>query len=233
MLFSRSCVAESFSTTPRAPNCKASTICFFSAAAVNRITRTGGPEFGPVLKSRSASNPCRRGIARSNNRISGFNSRASFTASAPSHASPTTFNPSSDSSSRRNPSRKMGWSSAMTMRTGCDLRLSICDGSLLGYCYLKARTSAWSRFYREFALNDSNSLLNHRRSSSLGVKLGVRQAALKRKTAPVILDHEVPFAIFRPQPHNDMTGATVLAHVHQALLDYACDLAADGLWHLQ
>ena len=52
--------------------------------------------------------------------MSGFNCRASFTASAPSEASPRTFRSGSASSSRRRPSRKIGWSSAITRRTGCD-----------------------------------------------------------------------------------------------------------------
>src|SRR5436189_24162 len=78
MLLSRSCVAESFITTPRAPSCKASTICFFSAAAVNKITRTAF-EFEPELISLNASNPGMRGIAKSSNRMSGLSCRASFT----------------------------------------------------------------------------------------------------------------------------------------------------------
>src|SRR5713226_4249976 len=47
------------------------------------------------------------------------------TSSTPSQASPTTLKSRSDSSSRFSPSRKIGWSSAIRIRTVCDLRLSI------------------------------------------------------------------------------------------------------------
>src|SRR5438876_514761 len=46
-------VAESFNTTPRAPSCNASTIWFFSAAAVSSMTRTGLVP-GLLLRSRKA-----------------------------------------------------------------------------------------------------------------------------------------------------------------------------------
>ena len=57
--------------------------------------------------------------------MSGLSCFASRTASAPSQASPITLRSGSVSKSRRKPSRKIGWSSAITMRVGCDRRLSI------------------------------------------------------------------------------------------------------------
>src|SRR5436309_3384748 len=94
----------SFRTTPRAPSCNASTIWVRSIAAVSRIVRTG---VFASASSRSASKPGFRGMATSRSRMSGFNWRASFTASSPFGASPTTCKPSA-CSKRRRPSRKMG-----------------------------------------------------------------------------------------------------------------------------
>src|SRR5258708_421852 len=214
MAFNSNWVAESFSTTPRAPSCRASTIWLFSAAAVSRITRTGVAFVpAPVLRSRKASSPGCLGIAKSNKRMSGFNCRASLTASAPSEASPSTFKSGSASRSRRNPSLKIGWSSAITMRTGCALLKFIGNFSTLWNLDFHARPHTGIRFYRERACNQTHPLLDNHWPPTHLVKLFLGQPAGKREPIAVILHRQAPLAVTRTQPHQRVAGLAVLAHV--------------------
>src|ERR1700683_196803 len=226
MAFNSNCVAESFNTTPRAPNCKASTIWLFSAAAVSRITRTGVAT-APLLRSRNASSPGCLGIARSSKRISGFNVRASRTASAPSEPSPITFKSGSASSNRRKPSRKIGWSSAITIRTGCDFLKFIGNLSTLRNLDFQPRPQAGIRFYRECACNQTHSFLYDHRPFAHRFKFILRQPPGKRKAFAVIFQRQAPLAVIRTQSHQRVTRFAVFAHVHQPFLHNPQHLAAN------
>src|SRR5271166_4191484 len=230
--FRSSCVAESFRTTPRAPNCSASTIWLFSAAAVSRITRTGG-ELAPVLKSRSASRPGCLGMARSSRRMSGFNCRARRTASAPSAASPNTFKSDSASRSRRSPSRKIGWSSAITIRTGCGFLKFIQTFPAPRNFDFQARTLTGIRFYSECAPNQTDSFPDDRGTLAQLVQLLLSQAAGKWKALAVILQGQAPLRGSRTQAHQRMFRSAVLAHIHQSFLHNPQHLPANLLRHLQ
>src|ERR1017187_2310614 len=211
---------------PRAPNCNASTICFFSTAAVSRMMRTP-PEAVPLraLRSRSASRPVWCGMARSSRRMSGLISVASFTASRPSQASPTTFISFSDSSRRRSPSRKMGWSSAITIRMELT-RLSMT--ALSGRWNPNLQPSAVSRirFYREFARKQANPFPDHSRSLSRGIQFSLRHCSRKRETPPIVLHRQLQFVRSLSQAHQHVARAGVLAHIHQALLHDASQFPA-------
>src|SRR5579862_8305647 len=232
MLLSRSCVAESLSTTPRAPNCRASTIWLFSAAAVSRITRTGLALAG-VLKSRSASRPGCFGIARSSNRMSGFSWRANFTASAPSEASPSTLKSDSASSNRRNPSRKIGWSSAITRRTCCDFLKCMRYFPIPRHTDFQTRSLSGSRFYREFAGNQTYPLFYDLGPFAIFFQLLVIVAASKLETAAVVFHGQVPLFAIGAQPHQSMSRSAVLSYADQSFLHDAQDFPAHPLRHVQ
>src|SRR5450755_270207 len=232
MAFSRSCVAESFSTTPRAPNCRASTIWLFSAAAVSRITRTGVALAG-WLRSRSASRPGCFGMERSSNKISGFSCLTSFTASAPSEASPRTFMSASASSNRRRPSRKIGWSSAITRRTGCDFLKFIRQFPASRHRDFQARPLSGIRFYRELAANQAHPLFYYQRPFAQIFHLLLAIATLERKSFAVVLDRQIPPAVICAQAHKGMLGSTMFSHIDQALLHHAQQFAANALWHFK
>src|SRR6185312_14548291 len=232
MLFRRSCVAESFNTTPRAPSCRASTICFFSAAAVSRIMRTN-PWFEVVLISRSASSPCWRGMAKSRSRMSGFSWRASFTASAPSQASPITFRSDSVSSNLRKPSRKIGWSSAMTMRIGSDLLLSIGGFSSLRYANFQSGATAWGGLYSQNSVNQVYPLTDHNGASTCRFKFNVGQSSGEWKAATVIFYCKLPGTSISGQLNNNTLRVAVFAHIHERLLHNVGDFAANLLLHIQ
>ena len=74
-----------------------------------------------------ASMPFTFGIPRSIRITSGCNLAASRIASSPSVASPTTSMSEAESKSARNPSRKCGWSSAMSRRTDSTLTAPMCQ----------------------------------------------------------------------------------------------------------
>src|SRR5258708_5076127 len=232
MALSSSCVAESFSTTPRAPNCRASTIWLFSAAAVSRITRTGVALAG-WLRSRNASRPGCFGIERSSNRMSGFNCLTSFTASAPSEASPRTFISASASSNRRRPSRKIGWSSAITRRTGCDFLKFIRQFPVFRHRDFQARPLSGIRFYRELATNQAHSLFYYRGPFAQIFHLLLAVAPFERKSFAVVFDRQTPPAVIRTEAHQRMLGPAMFAHIHQALLHHAQQFAANTLRHVE
>src|ERR1700692_728202 len=196
------------------------------------MTRTG-LEFAPALRSRKASRPGCLGMARSSNKISGFNCRASFTASAPSEASPNTFKFGSASSSRRNPSRKIGWSSAITIRTGCDFLKFIGTFSIPWNLNLQPCSQTGIRFYSESALNQTAPLLNNGRPLSHLIQFILTQAAGKGKAFAVILKRQAPLTRIRAQAHQRVARFTVLTHVDQTFLHNPQKLPAHFIWHLQ
>src|SRR6266849_7694385 len=230
MLLSNSWVAESFSTTPRAPSCNASTICFFSAAAVSKMMRTA-PAPLLVFKSRRASSPVWCGMARSRRRMSGLISVASFTASRPSQASPTTFMSGSASSSRRRPSRKIGGSSAMTMRMERPC-LSIVRLSCRWDAYLHSSTVSRVRFYRECARKQAHSFADHCRPLPRYRQLRLGQPSRERKSSPIVLYCQLEIARPLRQPYQDVPCSAVLANIDQTLLHNARQFPAHLLRQL-
>src|ERR1017187_7772457 len=225
MALSNSCVAESFRTMPRAPNCNASTTCFFSTAAVSRMMRTGPAPPVRVFRSRSASSPVWCGMARSSRRMSGLISVATFTASKPSQASPTTFISCSNSSRRRSPPRKMGGSSAITIRMELT-RLSMIALSCRWNANLQPSAVSRIRFYREFARKQANPFPDHSRSFSRGIQFSLRHCSRKRETPPIVLHRQLQFVRSLSQAHQHVARAGVLAHIHQALLHNASEFPA-------
>src|ERR1700676_3594032 len=131
-------------------------------------------------------------MAKSSNRMAGFNCRASLTASAPSEASPKTFKFGSASSSRRNPSRKIGWSSAITIRTGCDFLKFIGPFSIPWNPNIQTCTHTGIRFYSESAFNQTYALLDDRGTLAHLVQLILAQPAGKGKACTVVLEREAP-----------------------------------------
>src|SRR5712691_15050 len=196
------------------------------------MTRTG-LELAPVLRSRRASRPGCFGIARSSKRISGFNCRASLTASAPSEASPNTFKFGSASRSRRNPSRKIGWSSAITIRTGCDFLKFIRNFSTPRNLNFQTSSHTGIRFYSESALNQTNTFLDDRRPLAHLVQFVLAEASGEGKAIAVIFHGQAPLAGIRAQAHQGVARFAVLAHVDQALLHNPQEFPANLIRHFQ
>src|SRR5450432_3474440 len=134
-------------------------------------------------------------MARSRSMMSGFKWRAIFTASVPSQASPMTLRSGSASRRRRRPSRKIGLSSAITIRTGWGLRLSIRCFRLLRDTDFEPRALSRIRFYREFARNDTDPLFDHERSLAQRVQVHLREPSGEWEAAAVIFDHQRPAAV--------------------------------------
>src|SRR6185503_7818360 len=206
-------VADSFITTPRAPNWIAFSRSVGWMAAVRRITR--GP---PALASEaSASTPPMRGIATSSRRMSGCESRAMRMASMPSAPSETTSKPGSLSSSRRRPSRKIWWSSAMEMRTrrgGSGMRPGL-------QRQLEARADARRRIDGKLRAGDARAFLDDGRTDAPLLHLARREASLEPEPLPVVLDDERAGVIGVGEPHQHVACAAVLADVHERFLDDA------------
>src|ERR1700757_770235 len=181
------------------------------------MTRTG-LDAEVVLKSRSASSPGCRGIAKSSRRISGLSCRASFTASAPSQASPMTFRSGSASSRRRNPSRKMGWSSAITMRIGWLLLLSILRLPVVRDRDFQPRTPARIRFYREFSFNQTHPFPNDQRPLAHRFQFDLGEASCEGESLTVILNGQLPAFFVGCEPDQNPFRLAMLADVDQALL---------------
>src|SRR5437667_8038525 len=181
-------------------------------AAVSRMTR------GPALASdASASTPPMRGIATSRSRTSGCESRAIRIASMPSLPSETTSKPGSLSSSRRNPSRKIGWSSAIEMRTRRGE--SGMDPSVQRE--LESRADAGRRIDRELCACDAGAFLDDGGPYATFLHFTRREAALELEPLPVVFDHEAAGLITVRQTHEHVACAAVLPHVDQRLLDDA------------
>src|SRR5215472_15223907 len=207
--FNNNCVAESLRTTPRAPSCRASTIWPFSAAAVSSMTRTG-VELPGALSSRRASNPGCLGIARSSKRMSGFSCRASLTASAPSDASPITLISASASSSRRSPSRKIGWSSAMTKRTCCGFLKFMRHIPVPRHGDLQSSSLTGIRFYREFPGNQTHTFLDDHGAFAGLFNLLLIVTSSEGKTLAIIFECEIPVCLVGGQTDERVPRTAVL-----------------------
>src|ERR1035437_1443224 len=180
-----------------------------------------------VESSRNASIPGTRGIATSSRRMSGVSWRVCVTASAPSAASPTTSNSGSASSKRRKPSRKMVWSSAMTMRTDGSF-LSIGLVSFLWNGDFELGSMARIRFNHHVSVHCPDSFLDDRRSAAEVVELGQGEAAGKRKALAVIVNYQLPRTVLRAEAHHCRLRTAVFPNIDQTLLHYPCQLAAGG-----
>src|SRR5256714_4270100 len=205
-------VADSFITTPRAPNWIAFSRSDGWMAAVSRITR--GPE---LASEASASTPPMRGMATSSSRMSGCESRAMRIASMPSLPSETTSKPGSLSSSRRRPSLKIGWSSAMEMRTrrgcsGMDPRIER---------QLEARADAWGRIDGQLRPRDARPLLDDGGPYAPSLQLPRRETPLEPEPLPVVFDDQRARVIAVPQPHGHVPRAAVLTDVDERFLHEA------------
>src|SRR6267142_3858106 len=204
-------VADSFITTPRAPNWIAFSRSDGWMAAVSRITR--GPP--ALVSAASASTPPMRGIATSSRRMSGCESRAMRIASMPSAPSETTSKPGSLSSSRRRPSRKIWWSSAIEMRTrrGCSGMGSGIQGQL------EARADAGRRIDGKLRARDARAFLDDGRTDAPLLHLARREAPLELEPLPVVFDDQRAGVIGVGQPDQHVSRAAVLADVDERLLD--------------
>src|SRR5207244_1032602 len=73
---------------------------------------------GSERAERTTASPFARGMSMSSTATRGMRSVIMRNASSPSPASPTTTNDGSAATTARNPARKSGWSSAMTIGIG-------------------------------------------------------------------------------------------------------------------
>src|SRR5450756_234644 len=78
----------------------------------------------------------------------------------------------------------------------------------------------------EPAANGDHALLDHGRALSLRLNFLVREVPLEIQAAPVVVDHELPVLVARPEPHDAARRPRVLAHVGEGLLHHAGQLAA-------
>src|SRR5438094_2604159 len=218
---SNNSVADSFSTTPRAPSWMAWATSAFSIAAASTTVRV--LDTGPI--SRRASSPVWRGMFRSSRSKSGLSRRTPLTASIPSPASPMTRRSGSTSSSFRRPWRRIGWSSASRRRTVSGL-LSInflVAVSLLRKSDLKARAVTRNGFDRQLTSDGPYALFEHQRAAGrLELSLGETPGKLKAST--VILDHQLPQAALSREADQHAARVAMLADVHQRLLQDARQL---------
>src|ERR1035437_3731906 len=177
--------------------------------------------------SRNASIPGTRGMARSSRRMSGVKRRVCVTASAPSASSPTTSSSGSASSKRRRPSRKMVWSSAMTMRTDGSF-LSIRLVSFLWNGDFELGSVARARFQHHVPAHRPDPLLDDGRSAAQVVELAQGEAAGKRKALAVIVNYQLPRTALRAEVHHCRLRAAVFANIDQTLLHNPCQFTAGG-----
>ena len=84
-----------------------------------------------------------------------------------------------------------------------------------------------SRFYREFARQQAYSFPDHRRPLACRLQFRIRQPSGKRKSLAIVLYRQLQITRPLRQPYQHMVRATVLAHVHQALLHNARQFPAD------
>src|ERR1051325_11266142 len=212
-------VADSFITTPRAPNWIAFSRSDGWMAAVSRMTR--GPEVESVA---SASTPPMRGIATSSSRMSGCESCAMRMASMPSLPSDTTSKPGSLSSRRFRPSRKIWWSSAMEMRTwrGC----SDMDPRIERQLETCAETGCG--IDRELRAGDARALLDNRGADTALLHLARGEASLEFEPLPVVFDDERAGVIGVGEAHEHVARAAVFADVDEGFLNDARQLQRGG-----
>src|ERR1039458_6608139 len=179
-----------------------------------------GVPFSADESSRNASIPGTRGMARSSRRMSGVSSRVWVTASAPSAASPTTSSSGSASSRRRRPSRKIVWSSAMTMRTDGSLLLSIRLESFLWNGDLNPGAPSRGRFNHHIASYRTHSLSDDRRPPAKMVEFLQGETAGERKTPAGIIDHQFPRTILCTKAYDSRLRAAVFPDIDQAFLHH-------------
>src|ERR1019366_8015049 len=175
--------------------------------------------------SRNASIPGTRGMARSSRRMSGVRRRVWVTASAPSAASPTTSSSGSASSRRRRPSRKMVWSSAITMRTDSSF-LTIRLVSFLWNGDFQLGAVARIRFNHHVSAHCPDSFLDNGRSAAQFVELAQGEAASKRKALAVIVNDQLPRTVLRAKVHHCRLRTAMFPNIDQTLLHHSCQLAA-------
>src|SRR5439155_5212577 len=214
---SNNSVADSFSTTPRAPNWMASATCAFSiaAAASTTVRVVDGP-----ISRRASSHVC-RGMFRSSRSKSGLSRCTPLTASMPSPASPMTRRSGSTSSSFRRPWRRIGWSSASRMRTVSGLlSINFLVAVSLRKSDLKARAVTRNGFDRQLASDGPYAFFEHQGAAGrLELSLGETPGKLKAST--VILDHQLPQAALSREADQHAARVAMLADVHQRLLQDA------------
>src|SRR6266436_7616958 len=116
------------------------------------------------------------------------------------------------------------------MRMGCDL-LSISGFSVLGNGDLEPYPPR-TRFYREFAVNQTNSLPDDHGPLPHFLEIGLRKSSREGEPAPVVLHCKLPVGLGFGQAHQNVFGSAVFANVDQALLDDAGEFAAYPLRHL-
>src|SRR3989442_166324 len=225
MLLNSSSLADSLSTTPCAPSWRAVTMSVLATEAVNRMVRA---RTARSRSSRNATSPVMRGIARSSSNTSGSSSATSLTASSPSFAAPTTRRSGLVSRSLINPSRKMGWSSAITIRIGMR------DGNALS---VDPMTRQWNSnfeagplagigFDRQLAAEPPDALFDDRWTFLRVFEIVLRQPSGEGKAASVVIDGQDAASVDGGKADEHIASAAVLAHVHERFLHDARDLAA-------
>src|SRR6266481_1896210 len=117
------------------------------------------------------------------------------------------------------------------MRMGCDL-LSISGFSVLRYADLEPCATARTRFYREFAINQTNPLPNDHGPLPHLLEICLRKPPREGKAVPIVLHCKLPVSLGFGEPHQDVLRTAVFANVDQALLDDAGKFAANPLRHL-
>src|SRR5262249_20534603 len=159
----------------------------------------------------SVSSPGMRGIARSSSSTSGSRWATSFNASSPSLAVPTTRRSGLVSRSLMRPSRKIGWSSATTMRMGW-YGLSVDRMARERNGNFETRALARIGFDGELAAEQPHALLYHPGPFLCLREVSLRQATRERKTASVVLDQDDTTSVDGREPDQHVPGPTVLAH---------------------
>src|SRR5215469_6101744 len=121
-----------------------------------------------------------------------------------------TLNPGSDSSSMRRPHLKIGWSSAIRIRTG--LRLSAMRP--VRKTDFKAGATIGGRINRERAADAAHALFDDCRTSMRRGELGMRNAATESEPAPIVCNqqHLLPFALLG-KTNESVPGAAMPSYI--------------------
>src|SRR5262245_2079612 len=162
---------------------------------------------------RVATSPDVRGIAQSITTTCGMRVSASFTASSPLLASPTTSMPASSSRSRRNPRRTRVWSS-----TSSTVILFAMYVPVLGW---HPHADERAPFRRREKLDRA---AQHLRALAHGHDSEAASSRVRAGAFAVILDVELDHAILRAQSHPCPFGTRVARHVVQCFLHDAINM---------
>src|SRR5919108_5406432 len=216
MLLSRSSGGDSFSTTPQAPSCRACRISERSMLAVSSRVRI---LTWLRLSSRRVSRPGTLGMATSSSNTSGLSWIANWTAWLPSAASPTTWKVGSVSSRRFRPSRKMVWSSAMMIRIQSWSSLCMSGSLHLWENYFEACAPARARVNGELAAEGFYAFFYYCRSVTVVFELGEGESSNELETFSVVIDGELPSALFGTEPDDDVLCAAMAGNVFQGFAD--------------